>query len=134
MEGNAIGIILKTDYGGSNVSGDLDQEKIQRVLANLLDNALKFTPAGGEVELGYSQEDGEIIFWVSDTGPGIPPEFHHKIFERYIQIPGTTGRRRGTGLGLAFAKLAVEAHHGHLWVEDHPSGGSIFKFSLPTAS
>ena len=131
LEANAIGIILKTDYGDSDLSGHLDQEKIQRVLANLLDNALKFTPAGGEVELGFARKESEIIFWVSDTGPGIPPEFHHKIFERYIQIPGTTGRRRGTGLGLAFARLAVEAHNGQLWVEDHPSGGSIFKFSLP---
>lgn len=134
LEANAIGIILKTNYGDANLSGFLDQEKIQRVLANLLDNALKFTPEGGEVELGFSLEKSEIIFWVSDTGPGIPPEFHQKIFERYIQIPGSTGRRRGTGLGLAFAKLAVEAHQGHVWVEDHPSGGSIFKFSLPAPS
>jgi signal transduction histidine kinase len=134
LEANTIGIILKTETSKSDLYGYLDRDKIRRVLANLVDNALKFTPAGGEVELGAARTDGEILFWVSDTGPGIPHEFHKKIFERYIQIPGTTGRRRGTGLGLAFAKLAVEAHLGRLWVEDHPLGGSIFKFSLPISS
>ncbi|TFH35442.1 MAG: GAF domain-containing protein [Anaerolineales bacterium] len=131
LEANSIGIILKTDYEVTETYGLIDREKIQRVLGNLLDNALKFTPTGGEVELGFTRKGDEIIFWVSDTGPGISPEFHQKIFERYIQIPGTTGRRRGTGLGLAFAKLAVEAHEGKLWVEESPSGGSVFKFSLP---
>jgi len=131
IEANSIGIILKTSYSDTGVITKMDQEKIRRVLSNLLDNALKFTPVGGVIELGYTDSSQEVIFWVSDTGPGIPPEFQEKIFERYIQIPGSTGRRRGTGLGLAFAKLAVEAHGGRLWVEDNPEGGSVFKFSLP---
>ena len=131
IEANSIGIILKTSYSDAGVITKMDQEKIRRVLSNLLDNALKFTPVGGVIELGYTDSSQEVIFWVSDTGPGIPPEFQEKIFERYIQIPGSTGRRRGPGLGLAFAKLAVEAHGGRLWVEDNPEGGSVFKFSLP---
>jgi signal transduction histidine kinase len=131
IEANSIGIILNSVYSDSDVTASIDREKIRRVLANLLDNALKFTPVGGVIELGFSDKSQEVIFWVSDTGPGIPSEFQEKIFERYIQIPGSTGRRRGTGLGLAFAKLAVEAHGGRLWVEEHPMGGSVFKFSLP---
>jgi NtrC-family two-component system sensor histidine kinase KinB len=131
LEANTIGIILKTDFDKADVHGYIDREKIQRVIANLLDNALKFTPVGGEIELGYTKKEHEIYIWVSDTGPGIPKEFQEKIFERYSQIPGTTGRRRGTGLGLAFAKLAVEAHQGRLWVEQNPLGGSVFMISLP---
>ena len=131
IEANSIGIILKSVYPDSDTTAPIDREKIQRVLANLLDNALKFTPVGGVIEIGFTSTLHEVIFWVSDSGPGIPSEFQEKIFERYIQIPGSTGRRRGTGLGLAFAKLAVEAHGGQLWVEDNHAGGSIFKFSLP---
>lgn len=131
LEANTIGIILKPEYEEARVTAKFDREKIQRVLANLIDNALKFTPVGGIIELGFSQANQEVTFWVSDTGPGIPPEFREKIFERYIQIPGKTGRRRGTGLGLAFAKLAVEAHGGKLWVDHNDNGGSVFKFSLP---
>jgi light-regulated signal transduction histidine kinase (bacteriophytochrome) len=86
LEANTIGIILKSEYGSPKVSANFDREKIQRVLANLLDNALKFTPVGGEIELGFTQNKNEIIFWVSDTGPGIPIDFHQKIFERYIQF------------------------------------------------
>jgi NtrC-family two-component system sensor histidine kinase KinB len=134
LEANTIGIILKTDFEKAEIHGHIDREKIQRVIANLLDNAIKFTPVGGEIELGYTKKDHEIYIWVSDTGPGIPNEFQEKIFERYIQIPGSTGRRRGTGLGLAFAKLAVEAHQGRLWVEQNPLGGSVFIISLPIKS
>ena len=100
IEANSIGIILKSVYPDSDTTAPIDREKIQRVLANLLDNALKFTPVGGVIEIGFTSILHEVIFWVSDSGPGIPSEFQEKIFERYIQIPGSTGRRRGTGLGL----------------------------------
>jgi PAS domain S-box-containing protein len=131
LEANSIGIIMNAKYPDSDFEVSIDREKIQRVLANLLDNALKFTPVGGIVEIGFNQTTESGTFWVSDTGPGIPNEFQEKIFGRYMQVPGNAGRRRGTGLGLAFAKLAVEAHGGKIWVEENPAGGSIFKFSLP---
>jgi signal transduction histidine kinase len=67
---------------------------------------------------------------VSDTGPGIAAEFLERIFERFGQVPGSSGRRHGTGLGLAFAKLAVEAHGGRIWIEDNPAGGSRFCLRL----
>ena len=68
---------------------------------------------------------------VRDTGPGIPPEYRTRIFDRFVQIANRTGRRRGTGIGLNFCRLAVEAHGGQIWVDDAPGGGSEFSFTLP---
>jgi signal transduction histidine kinase len=70
---------------------------------------------------------------VRDTGPGIPDEFKEKLFERFAQIEGQRGRRRGTGLGLAFCRMAVEAHGGRIWVGDNPAGGAVVAFTLPIA-
>jgi signal transduction histidine kinase len=111
-----------------------DPGKIIRVITNLVDNALKFTPTGGEVQLtAHLSPNHMATVLVSDTGPGIPPEFQHKIFERFTQVPGAHGRRRGSGLGLTFCRLAIEAHGGHIGVEPRPGGGSIFSFTLPLA-
>ncbi len=109
----------------------LDEEKIFRVISNLVDNALKFTPAGGRVDFKMTEADNQLFIEVLDTGPGIPPEYRKQIFDLYAQVPGTEGRRRGTGLGLAFCKLAIEAHDGEIWVEESPEGGSRFRIRLP---
>jgi signal transduction histidine kinase len=68
---------------------------------------------------------------VWDTGPGIPDDYKAKLFDRFIQVKGRRGARRGIGLGLTFCKMVVEAHGGEIWIEDNPSGGSIFAFTLP---
>jgi signal transduction histidine kinase len=71
---------------------------------------------------------------VVDTGPGIPPEERERIFEKFTQMPGQAGSVRGSGLGLAFCRMAVEAHGGRIWIEDGPEGkGSRFAFTLPKA-
>ncbi len=104
---------------------------------NLVDNAIKFTPSGGQVMIAvYSPgtmgaEEGFVRVEVSDTGPGIPDQHKERLFDRFAQLDGQRGRRRGTGLGLAFCRLAVEAHGGQIWVEDHPQGGAIFALTLP---
>jgi NtrC-family two-component system sensor histidine kinase KinB len=131
QEANQYGILLDFHAAQRIPPIEADSEKIQRVLINLLDNALKFTPAGGQVDLSLSTDDSHLLITVRDTGPGIPEEFRERIFERFSQIPGTSGRRRGTGLGLAFAKLAVEAHGGRIWVEGGEEQGSIFHILLP---
>jgi PAS domain S-box-containing protein len=106
-----------------------DQELLQRVLLNLLDNAVKFTPSGGEIRIAVSQSDEEsLLFLVADTGPGIAPEHHELIFERFARA---TDEGRGTGLGLALCKLAVEAHGGRIWVDSQPGEGATFQFILP---
>lgn len=128
----AMGVVLR-----SNLSPDLppiqaDPGKLIRVLANLLDNALKFTPTGGNVVLSVERgAPGQILIQIADTGPGIPAEFREKIFDRFSQVPGQPGRTRGSGLGLTFCRLAVEAHGGRIWVEPNPAGGSLFILTLP---
>ena len=114
---------------------DVDQDKLVRVLQNLLDNAIKFTPVGGEVIirvrlLEADQPHGPAVCWsVVDAGPGIPEEYLARIFDKFVQV----GQRKGTGLGLAFAKLATEAHGGAIWVESVESQGSTFSFVIPYA-
>jgi signal transduction histidine kinase len=131
-EANKSGIIIELDLQ-SVPPVTLDREKIARVLSNLIDNALKFTPTGGQIKMRLMQDEQQVDIQILDTGPGIPMEYRERIFDRYGQIPGISGRRRGTGLGLAFCKLAVDAHHGRIWVEDNPAGGSIFRIQLPNA-
>lgn len=126
------GILLEHNLAKGVPEIRADQEKLQRVVANLLDNALKFTPPGGRVELLIEDAGDDVLITVTDTGPGVPEEFRERIFERFSQVPGTTSSRRGTGLGLAFAKLAVEAHSGQIWVEENPGSGSRFRVRLPT--
>lgn len=112
-----------------------DEMLIARVFQNLLDNAIKFTPSGGEIWIraALEREDGAswVKVMVADSGPGVPPEMRGEIFKPFV-----TGmvRGRGVGLGLAFCKLAVEAHGGRIWVEDRPGGGAAFVFTLPIAS
>lgn len=129
-EANKSGIIVELDLEPT-AEVQLDREKIARVVSNLLDNALKFTPTGGQIKLSLAGSGEHVDIQIADTGPGIPMEYRERIFDRYGQIPGTSGRRRGTGLGLAFCKLAVDAHAGRIWVEDNPAGGSIFRILLP---
>jgi len=126
------GIILRNEIpeDAPAVCGDLS--KTRRVLTNLLDNALKFTPSGGQVILTMECLGNHMIaVQVSDTGPGVPEEYREKIFERFSQVPGIVGRRRGSGLGLTFCRLALEAQGGKIWVEPRPSGGCKFVFTLP---
>jgi len=106
-----------------------DREIISRVLSNLISNALKYTPSGGEVRV-LPEPQGEIArISVSDTGPGLAPEHHARIFERYGQVDA---REFSTGLGLTFCKLAVEAHGGEIGVQSEEGKGSTFFFSLPS--
>lgn len=129
---NEFGVILRNDVPLELPTVRADQGKITRVLTNLMDNALKFTPAGGQILVTAEVLTGdEIKIQVLDSGPGVPEEYRDKIFERFTQVPGLPGRRRGSGLGLTFCRLAVEAHGGRIWVEPRDSGGSVFAFTLP---
>jgi two-component system phosphate regulon sensor histidine kinase PhoR len=106
---------------------DLDQ--INRVLGNLLHNAIKFTPPGGTISVRASQMQDDILIEVSDTGPGIQPQDLPRVFERFFR--GDRSRKSGgTGLGLAVAKHVVEAHGGKIWAENKPGQGAAFCFTL----
>ena len=109
-----------------------DRKLVLRVVANLLDNALKFTPADGRVSVTATSDGRGARVSVSDTGPGIPPDARAVIFEKFGQVRGVHQPRRASGLGLAFCKLAVQAHGGEIGVESDGRSGSEFWFSLPT--
>jgi two-component system sensor histidine kinase/response regulator len=107
-----------------------DKELLVRVLENLLGNAFKFAPAGSMVHVAVARLDASVRVTVVDGGPGIAPELHARIFEKFGQAqPG--GARSGSGLGLTFCKLAVEAHGGRIGVESQPGQGATFWFELP---
>jgi two-component system sensor histidine kinase/response regulator len=109
-----------------------DQSIIERVITNLIGNAVKFTPDSGTVSLALEKTDQEVKISVSDTGPGISPEYHEKIFEKFGQVEMYNERRKySTGFGLTFCKLAVEAHGGTIGVESEVGKGSTFWFRLP---
>lgn len=114
----------------------VDVELVERVLHNLVDNAIKFTPDGGIIQIWARPDprnDRALLLGVTDTGPGIPPEEHPRLFEKFQQT-SITGRRKGTGLGLPFCKLAVEAHGGEIWVESEGGMGTTFVIRLPAVS
>jgi len=128
------GLRLKVEVPDDLPPVEVDEELIERVLINLLDNAVKFTPLGGRVTISVLPEDRAFVRCsVHDTGPGIPRDYLDRIFERFVQVPGQDRRRQGTGLGLAFCRLAVEAHGGRIWVESVEGRGSHFHFTLPVA-
>jgi signal transduction histidine kinase len=107
---------------------------LEHVVANLLGNAVKYTPRGGEIEVSGRNERDATLFCVRDTGIGISADFHARIFELYGQVPGQAngdGGANGTGVGLAIVKRVVESHGGRVWVESAPGDGSRFWVELP---
>jgi signal transduction histidine kinase len=108
-----------------------DGAKVQRVLDNLLDNALRHTEAGGSVELVARQQEAGVEVTVRDSGEGVDPADLPHIFDRFYRRDRARGRAGGTGLGLAIARGFVEAHGGKIWVENGPERGAAFSFTLP---
>ena len=109
-----------------------DPAQVQRVLDNLLENAISYTPSGGRILVAVQPVNGEVQVSVTDTGPGVPAEQRHAIFERFVRLPDARARRQGLGLGLYFCRQVVQAHGGRIWVEPGPENvGSRFVFSLP---
>jgi two-component system, OmpR family, phosphate regulon sensor histidine kinase PhoR len=110
-----------------------DRRRLAEVLQNLLDNAIQYTPPGGQIMLSASANGSEVTFTVSDTGIGIPQTDQPRIFERFYRVDVARSREvGGTGLGLAIAKHLVEAHGGRIWVESEVGQGSQFHFTVPT--
>jgi signal transduction histidine kinase len=109
-----------------------DADRIVQVLTNLIANAIKFSPAGGPIEIAVAHARRRLRFTVADRGPGIAPADRERIFEPFVQLDGGATRARGgAGLGLAICRGLVEAHGGTIGVEPGVAGGSVFWFELP---
>ena len=107
-----------------------DADMIRRVLINLLENAVKYSPTDSKITIGAEREDDHVVIWVKDTGPGIPATERERIFNKFWRLKEQNAQR-GYGLGLSYCRLAVEAHAGRIWVEGKPGVGACFKFALP---
>lgn len=109
-----------------------DATKATWILTNLVGNAIRYTPEGGEIVVSACCADNRVYISVRDTGLGIPPQYHEKIFEKFTQVKGDGAvPAGGAGLGLAIAKDIVEAHGGRIWVESEEGKGAKFTFTLP---
>jgi NtrC-family two-component system sensor histidine kinase KinB len=107
-----------------------DPTKISWVLGNLISNAMRYTEPGGHIRLQARASGGWAYLSVADDGPGIPPEYQSRIFDKFILVKGDS--RGGSGLGLAICREIVKAHGGTIWVESVPGKGSTFTFTLKT--
>lgn len=111
----------------------MDEDMIRRVIINLLENAVKYSPAASSINVALEMDEHYLFFKVSDQGKGIPEEFREKIFDKFITLQAENGIK-GLGLGLAFCRLAVQAHGGTIWMESNTGSGSVFIFSLPLSA
>ena len=113
----------------------IDAIRIERVLHNLVENAMKYSPKGGEVRIFGNCSDDTIVIGVSDEGIGISPEDQPRLFKSFERLSASVkGAIQGTGLGLRVCRILVEAHDGRIWVESKPGKGSTFFFSLPVVN
>jgi signal transduction histidine kinase len=111
---------------------EADPNRIEQVLRNLLDNAVKYSPQGGVIVVRGQVVDEQVVISVADQGVGIAPEHLNRLFEKFFRVDsGLVSHVVGSGLGLPIARTIVESHGGHIWAESQPGEGSTFYFTLP---
>ncbi|MCA9929345.1 MAG: GAF domain-containing protein [Anaerolineales bacterium] len=132
FEQRGVELIFEMDQGLPLIY--VEEDMIRRVLINLLTNALKYSQSSKSITITASNQpvENKILLAVSDQGEGIPPKYRKLIFDKFERIKRGNTDSKGLGLGLAFCRLAVEAHNGRIWVDDAPGGGARFNFTLPT--
>jgi signal transduction histidine kinase len=134
LEAERKTIRATVDLGAMSIM--CDEHLLERILSNLVSNAIRHSHPEGEISVRVlcAETEGSVLFRVQDFGDGIPAEHHQRIFERFFQVEmRRMGRKGDLGLGLAFCKMAVEALGGDIWVESEPGKGSCFTFLLPEA-
>jgi signal transduction histidine kinase len=133
-EASARGIALRRRVEAGLPDVEVAPEKIERVLRNLLANAVRHTPPEGSIFVGAERVNGSVMVAVEDTGEGIPPGAGRTMFDRFWRAdPARDRSRDGAGLGLAIAKGLVERHGGTIWAEEREGGGARIAFTLPVA-
>jgi signal transduction histidine kinase len=125
----AKGVRLETETGERPLPAKFDHDRMLQVLANVISNAIKFTPEGGTVRVRGERVRDEVRFSVADTGRGIPDGMLEAVFERFGQVGAND--RRGLDLGLYIARCIVEAHGGRMWAESEPGAWCRVSFTLP---
>jgi two-component system sensor histidine kinase KdpD len=128
------GRTVQTDLPDDLPPVELDYLQMDQVLTNLIENAVRYTPPESPIEVSAQIDGEQMVISISDRGPGIPQAEKERIFDKFYRVLSTQRNAAtvpGSGLGLAVSKGLVEAHGGHIWVEDRPGGGSIFRFTLP---
>lgn len=108
-----------------------DRELLRRLIQNLVHNALKHAPRGSTIKIEASRDEDGLLICVCDSGPGVPPEEAGRIFERFVTLDADAGRSGSAGLGLAFCRMAAEAHGGRIWFEPREGGGATFCVRIP---
>ncbi len=129
LQVEAKGIALVTDLPADLPEVRADRTQMERVISNLVTNAMRHTERGGEIKISAARRDGHVAVSVCDTGGGIPPEYLPHIFDKFVQVQNAPAG--GAGLGLAISKEIVEAHGGHISVQSEVRRGSTFTFTLP---
>ncbi len=130
IEDKGIDLIFDTEIEEKNMA--FDPDKLERIILNLISNAVKFTHKCGTITVYVKEKDDNILVSVQDTGEGIPKDKQKKIFERFIQVDKSlTRNHEGSGIGLSLVKSLVQMHKGDIWVKSKLGEGSIFTFSLP---
>ena len=124
------GVRVELDIAEIVPSVAVDEMQLDQVMTNLLENAARHSPPGGEVRLAVAPAGDRVVVRVTDRGPGVPPEDRERVFEAFYR-GASTPDSPGTGLGLAIANAIVTAHGGRIWIEDPPDGGATFAFEIP---
>jgi two-component system phosphate regulon sensor histidine kinase PhoR len=130
----AAEIVLENEVADADITVRADEDGLRQILSNLIDNAVKYTPAGGRVAVRARRDGSMAVIEVADTGVGIPPEHHSRVFERFYRVDRARSRELGgTGLGLAIVKHLCLAMGGQVSVESQPKHGATFEVRLPLA-
>jgi len=122
---------INVDLDPTRPTAHCDADRVAQIVANLLTNAIKYSPDGGEITVSSRAAEGFVEVGIRDHGVGIAPEFAKRLFSRYERYEKTSGKIIGTGLGLAIARQIVEMHGGRIWVDTSVGSGSDFRFTLP---
>jgi len=126
-------IRLHQDISAELPSVDIDRQRIEQVLLNLLANAIRHTPQGGTISIEAVADGDAVRVSICDSGPGLSPEDLAHVFDRFYRADDARPSEGGAGLGLSIAKTLIEAHGGRIWAENAPAGGACFRFTLPTS-
>jgi len=131
---------LETQLKGRNIHTSVPEEVpllafdpvlLEQVFINLLENAVKYTPHGTDIEIAVRRDHADVLVEIADHGPGVPPGEEEKIFERLYRTAGDRRTEGGVGLGLTICRAIITAHDGRIWAENKPGGGALFRFTLP---